>query len=120
MAALGVREADLVETFVRSGGHGGQNVNKVATCVQLVHVPTGLQVKCQDTRHQGQNRVLALRLLLDKLAARQQARIVAERARMEKVRRQKRGRSAGAKRRILADKSHNSAKKASRRSAPGD
>ena len=120
MAALGVREADLVETFVRSGGHGGQNVNKVSTCVQLVHVPTGLQVKCQDTRHQGQNRLLARQLLLDKLAARQQARVAAERDRVEKLRRQKRGRSAGAKRRILADKSHNSAKKASRRSAPGD
>ena len=120
MIALGVREVDLVETFVRSGGHGGQNVNKVATCVLLVHVPTGLQVKCQDTRHQAQNRLLARRILLDKLAARKQAWADAERARVEKLRRQKRGRSQGAKRRILADKSHNSARKAARRSQPAD
>ena len=47
MAALGIQEADLEESFVRSGGHGGQNVNKVATCVVLLHRPSGLQVKCQ-------------------------------------------------------------------------
>jgi len=120
MAALGVREADLAETFVRSGGHGGQNVNKVATCVMLVHVPTGLQVKCQTTRHQGQNRVLARELLLEKLAARQQARVDAERAAVEKLRRQKRGRSRGAKQRMLADKSHHAAKKSARRRSSDD
>ena len=67
MAALGVRESDLEETFVRSGGHGGQNVNKTATCVMLLHRPTGLQVKCQTTRQQGLNRFIARRLLLDKI-----------------------------------------------------
>ena len=69
MAALGVREADLEETFVRSGGHGGQNVNKTSTCVMLLHRPTGLQVKCQATRQQGLNRFIARRLLLDKIEA---------------------------------------------------
>ena len=115
MAALGVRESDIEESFVRSGGHGGQNVNKTATCVMLLHRPTGLQVKCQTTRQQGLNRAIAWRLLLDKIQERQTGRVTAERARIEKIRRQKRKRSLGAKARILADKSHQAAKKASRR-----
>lgn len=117
LAALGVREADLEESFVRSGGHGGQNVNKVSTCVMLLHRPTGLQVKCQDTRQQGLNRFLARKLLLDKIAARQKSRADAERSRLEKIRRQKRGRSQGARQRMLADKSHHAAKR-NRAAAP--
>ncbi len=118
MAVLGVREADIEESFVRSGGHGGQNVNKTATCVMLLHRPTGLQVKCQTTRHQGLNRVIARGLLLDKLEAIRKARAAGERARIEKARRQKRGRSERAKQRILADKSRRATKKQSRRSPP--
>ena len=115
MAALGVREADLEETFVRSGGHGGQNVNKTSTCVMLLHRPTGLQVKCQATRQQGLNRFIARRLLLDKVESLKRGYVAAQRAEIEKIRRQKRRRSRRAKNRMLADKSHHADKKASRR-----
>jgi protein subunit release factor B len=115
MAALGVRESDLEESFVKSGGHGGQNVNKLATCVMLVHRPTGLQVKCQATRQQGLNRFLARRLLLDKIEQMKTGQVAAERARIEKIRRQKRKRSRRAKARMLADKAHQADKKAGRR-----
>jgi protein subunit release factor B len=115
MASLGVSETDLDETFVRSGGHGGQNVNKTSTCVMLTHRPTGLQVKCQSTRQQGLNRFIARRLLLDKIEKRRTGHVAAERARIEKIRRQKRRRSRRAKERMLADKAHHSDKKAARR-----
>ena len=118
MAALGVRESDLEESFVRSGGHGGQNVNKVSTCVMILHRPTGVQVKCQTTRHQALNRQLAREQLVARLEA---IRREAEQARQqaaERSRRQKRGRSRAGKERMLREKSRNATRKAGRRS-PG-
>jgi protein subunit release factor B len=115
MAALGVREADIDESFVRSGGHGGQNVNKVATCVMLLHRPTGVQVKCQTTRHQALNRFLARRLLLDKIEEVKTGVVSAQRAEIEKIRRQKRRRSRRARNRMLDDKTRQGDKKSARR-----
>ena len=120
MAALGVRESDIDETFVRSGGHGGQNVNKSSTCVMLLHRPTGLQVKCQTTRQQGLNRFLARRLLLDKIEEKLKGYVASERSRIEKIRRQKRRRSRRAKERMLASKAHHAAKKEGRRAVGGE
>jgi len=120
MAALGVSEADIAESFVRSGGHGGQNVNKVSTCVMLLHQPTGVAVKCQETRQQGLNRFFARRLLLDKIEAAKTGFVAAQRSEIEKIRRQKRKRSRRAKNRMLADKSHHAGKKAARRPVAGE
>jgi protein subunit release factor B len=120
MTALGVSEVDIEESFVRSGGHGGQNVNKTSTCVMLLHRPTGLQVKCQETRQQGLNRFIARRLLLDKIEEKQTGKVAAQRAEREKIRRQKRKRSRRARDRMLADKARQSAKKNLRRTADFD
>lgn len=120
MASLGVAESDLRETFVRSSGPGGQKVNKTSTCVQLVHVPTGLTVKCQRERSQALNRFLARRLLLDRIERLQKGVVEAERDRAEKIRRQKRKRSKRAKEKMLEGKRRQSEKKGLRTRVPQD
>lgn len=65
MAECGLRESDLVESFIRSSGPGGQHVNKTATCVLLKHPPTGFDVKMQKTRSQLMNRFYARRRLCE-------------------------------------------------------
>lgn len=120
MEALGVKESEIEEKFVRSGGHGGQNVNKNSTCVMLLHVPTGLQVKCQASRQQGMNRFIARKLLLNKVEARRKSMLAARRAQREKLRRQKRKRSKASKERMLADKRRRSEVKANRRRVTHD
>jgi protein subunit release factor B len=116
MLALGVREQDIDEQFVRSSGAGGQNVNKVSSCVVLHHRPSGIRVKCQQERSQGLNRFLARRILLDKIEAKVSSVKTAEEQRIEKIRRQKRKRSRRAKLRML-DEKHRQAEKKDRRSA---
>lgn len=119
MAELGIREEDLVEKFIRSGGHGGQNVNKVATCVYLKHVPTGLEVKCQQERSQALNRYLARRILADKVEAAILGRRSEEQQRIAKIRRQKRKRSKRAKEKMLAAKHRRAELKKGRSFKPG-
>ena len=104
MRKLGIREADLEESFARSSGPGGQNVNKVATAVTLRHSPTGTSVTVQDSRSQAVNRKLALERLLDAIESAREQRRAAEIAQREKARRRKSPRPAALKRKILESK----------------
>jgi peptide chain release factor len=111
MLTLGISENDIEETFVRSSGPGGQKVNKTSSCVHLLHLPTGLAVKCQRERSQSLNRYLARKLLLDKIERAQKGFIEEEKDKIEKIRRQKRKRSRRAKEKILSAKHHQTEKK---------
>ena len=111
MVRLGVREEDIVERFIRAQGPGGQNVNKVSTCVHLRHLLTGIEVKCQQERSQAQNRYRARQLLLKKIECAILGKLSEEQKRIEKIRRQKRRRSRRAKLKILESKRRHAAKK---------
>lgn len=118
MAELGIREEDIVERFIRSRGHGGQNVNKVATCVYLKHIPTGVEVKCQQERSQALNRFFARRILVKKIENLILGRQSAEQQRIAKIKRQKRKRSKRAQEKVLHLKHLHSAKKKERSEKP--
>jgi protein subunit release factor B len=104
MARLGIHDVDLEETFARSSGPGGQNVNKVATAVTLRHRPSGVSVTVQDSRSQAVNRKLARERLLDAIESAREERRAAEIAEREKARRRKSPRPAALKKKILEGK----------------
>ena len=118
MEALNIREEDIAETFIRSSGKGGQHVNKTSTCVYLKHLPTGIEVKCQQERSQSLNRFFARRILLEKIATLVLGRQTEAQQRIEKIRRQKRRRSRRAKEKVLELKHLQSRKKQTRTFKP--
>ncbi|HEY5654057.1 MAG TPA: peptide chain release factor-like protein [Pontiella sp.] len=111
MCKLEVFEGDLEEFFIRGSGKGGQKLNKTSSCVQLNHAPSGIEIRCQKTRSQADNRYWARKELCERIeekvlgvkSVRQQA--------IEKIRRQKRRRSRRAKSKMLDDKSKHGEKK---------
>jgi protein subunit release factor B len=120
MKALGLRPEQVEESFTHSGGKGGQNVNKVATCVVLHHLPTGVVVRCSDERGQLQNRVLGWERLVQRLEERKRSLAMARQMLAEKERRRSRPRPWGLKQRILKSKKHRSEVKKGRRKGGWD
>jgi protein subunit release factor B len=118
MDKLGIYEKDIEEKFIRSSGKGGQKVNKTASCVYLKHLPTGIEVKCQEERTQALNRFLARRILVNKIETIKLGKLSEEKKKIEKIRRQKRKRSKRAKEKMLENKKKTAQKKKMRSYKP--
>lgn len=116
MQRLGISENEIDESFIRSGGKGGQNVNKTATCVRLIHRPTGIEVKCQISRNQIDNRFFARRILCEKYEAQVLKKKTERDHEIHRIRKQKKRRSRRAKEKMLIEKRKRSDIKVHRKS----
>lgn len=115
MGSLNIQESDLVERFVLGSGSGGQKINKTSSCVYLKHLPTGIEVKCQESRSREMNRYRARQQLCDRIQEKETAIKTKRQHEAEKVRRQKRRRSRRSKEKMLANKKLKAEKKSLRK-----
>ncbi|AKJ65411.1 peptide chain release factor family protein [Kiritimatiella glycovorans] len=115
MTSLGIEESDLEESFIKGSGSGGQKINKTSSCVQLRHIPSGIEVRCQRSRSRADNRYFARRELCRKIEEQRKGEKSEKRREIEKIRRAKRRRSRRAKERMLQNKKHQAEKKRRRR-----
>ncbi|MFA6523206.1 MAG: peptide chain release factor-like protein [Candidatus Peribacteraceae bacterium] len=102
--SLGLNAADVTENFIRGGGHGGQKINKTNSLVQLVHHPSGIEVRVQRHREQSKNRLSAWKLLILKLEERERGEESALQQRIFKIRKQKMRRGRKSKEKMLQEK----------------
>lgn len=102
--SLGLREEDVEERFIRGTGAGGQKINKTASTVQLIHHPTGIEIRMQRHREQSKNRLSAWKLLVLKLEQRLRGAESEIQRKIFKLRKQKRRRSKRAQEKVLQAK----------------
>lgn len=115
MNRVGVQESDLVEKFILGSGSGGQKINKTSSCVYIKHIPSGIEIKCQQCRSRELNRLYARRELCTRLEELLFKEKSSKRMESEKIRRQKRRRSRKSKEKMLANKKIQGTKKQLRR-----
>jgi protein subunit release factor B len=117
---LGVRAEDCIEKFILGSGRGGQKINKTSSCVYLKHVPTGIEIKCQQERSRELNRYYARKALCERLEEQKEGKRSAKQALISKIRRQKQRRSRKSQEKRLADKKTTGQTKALRRQVNSD
>ena len=111
MEQLGIKEKDLDEQFIKGSGSGGQKINKTNSCVQLVHKPSGIIIKCQRSRSRNLNRYYARVELVERIAEQVEGEKSKRARAAAKLRKQKQKRSKRAKEKILNDKRKTKIKK---------
>jgi len=101
MEMLGIKEDELVEKFILGSGKGGQKVNTSASAVDLIHTPSNIRIKCHQERSRELNRLLARRLLCEKIEEKIEGKKSAKAKAAHKIRKQKQKRSKRAKEKML-------------------
>lgn len=101
MRQLNINENDIIEKFILGSGRGGQKINKTASSVYLKHLPTGTEIKCQESRSQEHNRYYARKRLCEKLHSITSNEPSKRQQKIDKLKRQKQKRARKAKDKVL-------------------